>query len=84
MTTTVHLPADLLASVDRQARELDMSRNRYVIRALERALETETRWSATFVEELTAARTDMAGQRALEEVRAAIAANRTRKGPPAL
>ena len=84
MTTTVHLPADLLASVDRQARELDMSRNRYVIRALERALETETRWSPAFVEELTAARTDMAGQRALEEVRAAIAANRTRKGPPAL
>lgn len=84
MTTTVHLPADLLASVDRQARELDMSRNRYVIRALERALETETRWSATFVAALTAAGTDVEGQRALEAVRTAIAANRTRKGPPAL
>ena len=84
MSTTVHLPAALLVSVDRQARELDMSRNRYVVRALERALATETQWSATFVGELTAARGDVEGQRALEQVRAAVTANRTRKGPPAL
>lgn len=61
-----------------------MSRNRYVIHALERALETETRWSAAFVAELTAAGTDIEGQRALDAVRTAIAANRNRKGPPAL
>ena len=84
MSTTVHLPADLLASVDRQARGLDMSRNRYIIRALERALATETGWSARFVDELTSARADVEGRRALEDLRAAVTANRTRKGPPAL
>lgn len=59
MSTTVHLPADLLASVDRQARALAMSRNRYIIRALEQALATETGWSAEFVEELASARSDI-------------------------
>jgi predicted transcriptional regulator len=84
MSTTVHLPADLLASVDRQARELDMSRNRYIICALERALATETKWSTTFIAELMAARDDGDGRRELEELRAVVAARRTRKGPPAL
>ncbi len=80
----MHLPADLLASVDRQAQSLAMSRNRYIVRALERALATETGWSAEFVEELASARTDIEGRRALEELRAVAAARRTRKGPPAL
>lgn len=84
MSTTVHLPSDLLVAVDRQARDLDMSRNRYIIRALERALATETEWSAGFVEELAAARADVDGRRALEELRATVAAGRTRKDPPAL
>lgn len=74
MSTTVHLPADLLASVDRRARELDMSRK----------LATETEWSATFVAELAAARDDGDGRRELEQLWAAVAAARTRKGPPAL
>ena len=84
MSTTVHLPADLLASIDRQARALAMSRNRYVIRALERSLASETAWSTDFVEELASARADGEGRRALEELRAVVAAGRTRKGPPAL
>ena len=84
MSTTVHLPAALLAAVDRQALGLEMSRNRYIIRALERTLANETVWSANFVNELAAARGDIAGQRALEDLRAAVAANRTRKGPPVL
>ena len=84
MSTTIHLPAQLLAAVDRQARNLEMSRNRYIIRALERALATETEWSAALVEELAAARADVDARRALEELRAAVAAGRTRKEPPAL
>jgi predicted transcriptional regulator len=82
MSTTVHLPQSLLASVDRQARALDMSRNRYIIRALERAVATETGWSPEFIEELGAARADAEGRRAMEKVRAVVAAGRTRKGPP--
>ena len=84
MSTTIHLPAQLLAAVDRQARELEMSRNRYIIRALERALATETEWSAAFIAELAAARADAEGRRALEDLRAAVSANRTRKDPPRL
>ena len=80
----MHLPADLLASVDRQARSLAMSRNRYIVRALKRALATETGWSAEFVEELASARADVEGRRALEQLRTVVAASRTRKGPPAL
>lgn len=84
MTTTVHLPADLLESVDRQARELGMSRNRYIIRALESALDSETRWSPRFVGELEAARSDEEGREALEEMRAVLSKSRTRKDPPEL
>ena len=84
MSTTVHLPADLLATVDRRALDLGVSRNRYIIRALERAVAAETHWSAAFVAELAAARADVEGRRALADLRAAVARGRTRKGPPAL
>lgn len=61
-----------------------MSRNRYIIRALERSLANETEWSATFVAELASARADSEGRRALEDLRAAVSASRTRKEPPRL
>lgn len=83
MSTTVHLPADLLAALDREAQRRKMSRNRYIINALERALATETAWSTRFVEELAAAQADAASA-PLEDLRSAVAARRTRKGPPAL
>ncbi len=82
MATTVHLAPKLLESVDHRAKELGLSRNRYIIRALEQALSAETRWSPQFVEELEAARSDLEGQRTLDEMAASIAANRTRKAPP--
>ena len=61
-----------------------MSRNRYIIRALERSLATETEWSAAFIAELAAARPDAEGHQALEDLRVAVSANRTRKDPPRL
>ena len=81
MSTTVHLSPTLLHSVDHRATDLGISRNRYIVRALEQALETETRWSAQFKEELEAARSDAEGQQVLEDMRAAISAGRTRKAP---
>jgi predicted transcriptional regulator len=84
MSTTIHLPPNLLETVDHRARELGMSRNRYIIRALERILENETQWSNRFVEALEAARFDEDGRQAMEELRTQISANRTRKAPPAL
>ena len=84
MSTTVHLPPQLLAMVDRRALDLGVSRNRYIVHALESVVATETRWSAAFVAELAAARADVEGRRALADLRAAVARGRTRKGPPAL
>ncbi len=84
MSTTVHLPPQLLAMVDRRALDLGVSRNRYIVRALESVVTTETRWSAAFVAELEAARADSEGRAALADLRAAVAAGRTRKEPPTL
>ena len=84
MSTTIHLPPSLLETVDYRARELGMSRNRYIIRALERIVQNETQWSPRFVEALEVARSDEEGQQAMEELRAQVSANRTRKAPPAL
>jgi predicted DNA-binding protein len=41
MPTTVHLPPELIERVDRRARELGVSRNLYIRRALERAIDEE-------------------------------------------
>ena len=84
MSTTIHLPPELLAAVDRQAQGLAMTRNRYIIRALTRALETETRWSTRFARELEPTESDAEDREALAEMRRALAANRTRKPPLAL
>lgn len=84
MPTTVHLPPPLLESIDRQARELGMSRNRYIVRALERCLKSETQWSRELVDELKAATRDEEAHAELAAMRIAIAANRTRKAPPEL
>lgn len=84
MATTVRLPQDLVASVDDRAKKLAMSRHRYIIRALERALDSESGWSSRFVDELAAARSDGEARQELEEMAEAIAAKRTRKAPPQL
>lgn len=84
MATTVHLPRDLLDAVDKQAGELGMSRNRYIILALERAIEEETGWSPDFLVELAAAAEDAAGRELIEEMMEAITAQRTRKPHPEL
>lgn len=84
MSTTIHLSGDLLAAVDRRAKDLRLTRNRYIVQALERSLRSDTAWSPAFVEELRAAGRDRELQRTLAEMRAAIKANRKSKGPPAL
>ena len=79
MRTVLHLPADLLVSVDRQTRQVGVSRNHYVVRAIERALAVDNGWSLDFIDELEAARADVDGRRDLEELRAVVADGRTRK-----
>lgn len=83
MTTTVHLPPELLRRVDERARRLKVSRNQYVRRALERMIEGETAWSSRFLDTLDEAAADKDGLEAVDEMVRAIA-RRSRKEPPPL
>jgi Arc/MetJ-type ribon-helix-helix transcriptional regulator len=84
MATTIRLPDELLAAIDRRAAELGMSRSQYLRQTLERAIDEETRWSPAFLDTLAAGADDPDLQHALDEMRDAMAANRTTKGPPDL
>lgn len=84
MPTTVHLPQTLLASVDRQAKRLGLSRNRYIRRSLEKTLAEETEWSPAFRDMLTEAWEDKESHAAVDEMLATITAHRTSKPPPNL
>ena len=84
MATTIHLPADLLQSVDRQAAESGVSRNRYITRALKKAIESETGWSRRFLNALAEAREDTDSHEALDDMMRQISERRSRKGPPEL
>lgn len=84
MTTTVHLPDKLLQKLDQRAKELGLSRNRYVVRALEAAVREETAWSPRFLEMLAGATKDADGGRTVDEMMHAISSRRTRKAPPKL
>jgi hypothetical protein len=82
MPTTVHLPPELIERVDRRARELGVSRNLYIRRALERAIDEEASWSPAFLKMLGEAAMDVEGARAVDEMRVAIASRRKRKRRP--
>ena len=84
MTTTVHLAPDLIERIDRRARELGISRNRYIARALERTIEQETEWSPRFIEALEEAKGDGEGRSAVDEMMRAIGSRRFSKKPRAL
>jgi predicted transcriptional regulator len=83
MTTTVHLPPELLKRVDERARRLKVSRNQYIRRALERMVEEETRWSDDFLDALEEAAADKESHEAVDEMMHA-SARRSRKRPPRL
>lgn len=84
MSTTVHIPPELLERVGRRAQELGVSRNLYIRRALERAVEEEANWSPAFLKMLGNAASDEKGAKAVDEMMTAIASRRTRKKPPKL
>ena len=80
MPTSVHIPSSLLAAVDRRARRLRLSRNRLIVRALEREVASSSTWSPGFFERLRTSRVDDAA--AVDEMLDAIRARRTRKPAP--
>lgn len=82
MPTSVHIPKSLLEAVDRKARALRISRNRLIIRALERELANGTGWSPGFFDRLAAVDDETA--EAVDELRDAVIASRQSKRPPRL
>jgi hypothetical protein len=52
MPTSIHIPPALLAAVDRKARALRVSRNRFIVGALQRELSAAAPWSPRFFERL--------------------------------
>jgi hypothetical protein len=79
MATSVHIPRPLLVAVDRRARALKISRNRLIVRALERELNEATEWSPGFLEQLADEDSEVAA--AVDELSSAIRKGRRSKKP---
>lgn len=78
MATSIHIPPVLLEAVDRKARALKISRNRWIVRALEKEL-TTSEWSSGFFEQLAAADSETVA--AMDEMLASIRSARSSKKP---
>ena len=79
MPTTVHIPAALLKSVDRRAKALGVSRNRLIVKALERAVSEHVVWAPEFLESLRSANADTV--RAVDDMLAHVKQARRSKPP---
>lgn len=79
MSTSVHIPKPLLDAVDRRARALKMSRNRLIVKALEREVSGKSGWSDGFFERLS--HVDETTGAAAEEMLAVIRGSRRSKEP---
>jgi metal-responsive CopG/Arc/MetJ family transcriptional regulator len=79
MPTTVHIPAALLKSVDRRAKALGVSRNRLIVKALERAVNEREVWAPEFLDTLRAVDDDTG--RAVDELLHAVKHARRSKRP---
>ena len=79
MPTTVHIPPGLLKSVDRRAKALGLSRNRLIVRALERVVSDRSTWAPEFLEKLRGVDGDTIG--AVDELLTSV--KRARRSKPA-
>lgn len=82
-STTIHIPDDLLETVDARAREHGLSRNRFILNALERCLAEEGKWSPGFLAELRTPLTRSDAD-AVTELVAEVTSRRTSKPAPTL
>ncbi|MDX2053238.1 MAG: hypothetical protein SFV15_12645 [Polyangiaceae bacterium] len=79
MPTSVHIPKHLLLAADRRARALNISRNRLIVRALEREVVEGTEWSPGFLERLSTVEPEV--EEAAAEMLEQIHAHRRSKKP---
>ena len=82
MPTTVHIPVALLKSVDRRAKALGVSRNRLIVKALERAVSERADWAPEFLERLRKVDDDTV--EAVDELLQDVKQTRRSKPPPDL
>lgn len=80
MATTVHIPKPVLERVDERAKALNLSRNRFIIDALEKALAEQATWSPGFLEAVER----LPQLEPLDDLLDVIGANRRSKAPPKL
>ena len=79
MSTTVHIPAALLKSIDRRAKALGVSRNRLIVRALEQAVSERSQWAPEFLERLRSV--DIETNAAVDDLLGAVKKARRSKTP---
>lgn len=79
MATSIHIPPTLLEAVDRKARALKISRNRLIVRALEKELAVGSDWSPGFLQQLRAV--DPETVEAVDELLVSVRQARTAKPP---
>lgn len=80
MPTTVHIPPVLLDQIDRRAKALRVSRNRLIVRALQREASEPSGWSPEFIDRLRDV--DSGTAAAVDELLASIRARRRSTRPP--
>ena len=84
MATTIHLPGDLLSRLDHRAKHLGVSRNRFIVDALEQRLRVQDQWPDEVVAMLAEPASAAVTEAADEMMKAIREGRRSRKGPPEL
>ena len=82
MPTTVHIPPELLRKIDERAKALKVSRNRFVIKALQQALISDDAWSSDLIEALEDVKAS--DIETVDEMLEAVVSGRTSKKPVSL
>ena len=80
MPTSVHIPQALLKQADKRAKALGISRNKLIVRALERELKDRSEWSDGFFERFGPLDPETA--KLFEESMAVVRKTRRSKVPP--
>jgi hypothetical protein len=80
--TRVHIPVTLLEAVDQKARRLGVSRNRFIVQALQREVALDATWSPGFFQRLAAVTPEDAAE--VDALLRAVRAGCRSKGTPRL
>jgi hypothetical protein len=82
MPTSVHIPETLLKQADKRAKALGISRNKLIVRALERELKDGSEWSEGFFERFQPL--DAETKKLFDKTMAIVRKTRRSKSPPRL